>query len=332
MGKRIVNVALVTGGPEEEREISLKSSALIKESLRDERLRVFTIDIRRDSWLEMSTGAEVDKNDFSVTIGAEKIMFNIAYLILHGSPAEDGKFQGYLDMLDVPYTGCNAFVSALTFNKIATKKFLKGSDVNIAQSVTIHADTPDDIQESNIPYTAIKKLSYPLFVKPNRAGSSFGVHKVKSEDKLKAALKDAAMYDNEILVEEYLEGREFSCGVIPRNRQPYALPITELIPDGEFFTYEAKYEGKSQEITPADLPEHLEKECRSLSEYLYDELSCSGVVRFDYILCRGKFYFLEVNTIPGLTKASIVPQEIRAAGLSEHDILENVLLDKLGFI
>lgn len=329
MKEKQINVAVITGGPQEERGISLKSSKLIIESLTDPRLKVYIVDIQEHRWIETTMNVEVDKNDFSILVNGEKVRFDIAYLILHGTPAEDGKLQGYLDMVKVPYTGCDTFVSALTFNKIASKNFLRAYDVDIAQSVNLSYNSLEEFDPLSLPVEAIEKLNYPLFVKPNRAGSSYGVHKVKNREQLIPAIRDALLYDREILIEEFLDGREFSCGVIPHKGDIYALPVTELIPDGEFFDFAAKYEGKSVEVTPADLTMEQEKNCRSLSEKLYRILSCEGIVRFDYILSRGKFYFLEVNTIPGLTVTSIVPQGIRAEGLDVHEVLQSVLLDKL---
>lgn len=329
MKEKQINVAVITGGPLEERDISLKSSRLIIESLTDPRLNVFVIDIQKDRWIETTQGVNVDKNDFSIQVSNKKIKFDIAYLILHGSPAEDGKLQGYLEMLNVPYTGCDTFVSALTFNKIATKNFLRAYDIDQAKSITFSYKGSQQLTETDLPLSDIEELQYPLFVKPNRSGSSYGVNKVKTREELLPAVKDALLYDQEILIEEFLEGREFSNGVIPYNGGIMALPITELIPEGEFFDFAAKYEGEVEEVTPADLTKEQEKDCRALSEKLYRILSCEGIVRFDYIFCRDKFYFLEVNTIPGLTFTSIVPQQIQAEGMSVHEVLQGVLLAKL---
>ncbi len=327
MGKSQYTVALVTGGPYEEREISLQSAQLVSDSLTDSRLRVFTIDIQSDKWIDVSSGMSIDKNDFTLRLNDEIIHFDIAYLMLHGSPAEDGKLQGYFDMLGIPYTGCDVFVSALSFNKNASKNFVKAYGIHVAQSLIINENN-----RKNLPDEKIKKLGEPLFVKPNRAGSSYGVHKLnKNEPKaIKEALDDAFQYDSEVLIEEYLAGREFSCGVIPFHNKLKALPVTELIPEGEFFDYAAKYEGKSKEVTPADITQAQSDNCRNTSIRLYRILGCEGIVRFDYILCRGEFYFLEANTIPGLSPTSIVPQEIEAAGLSVRDVLQNILLEKLG--
>lgn len=329
MEREKFNIGLVTGGPYEEREISLKSSRLVRESLTDERLQVFTIDIQRDAWIEVESGIPIDKNDFTLEIEKEKIKFDAVYLMLHGSPAEDGKLQGYFDILRIPYTGCNVFVSALTFNKRATKSFLRAYDVPQARSILLTIDEGQETFSESIPYEKIRNLGFPLFIKPNKAGSSYGANKVNKSEGIEEALRDAFQYDDEVLIEEYLDGREFSCGVIAHGGKPVALPITELIPEGEFFDYEAKYLEKSEEITPADLPIGLEKKCRDLSARLYKIIGCEGIVRFDYILKEGEFYLLEVNTIPGLSPTSIVPQEIIAQGLSVHEVLQNVLLRKL---
>lgn len=302
------NIAILTGGDSEERVISLKSGKVVREHLPADRYRSFLIDIQRADWRDLESGVQVDKNDFSLTIAGEKIRFDCAFAALHGAPLEDGKMQGYLEMLGIPYTCCNGYVSALTMNKHNTKMQLAQYDtVPMAKSALLHRDEPVD-------YERLRSLGLPVFVKPNTHGSSFGVTKVKTADALPAAIETAFGFDREVVVESYLPGREFSNGVLRTGGEIVVLPVTEIIPETEFFDFAAKYEGKSEEVTPAHLSPELTEQCRQRSRFLYEALQCKGVVRFDYILVGDTFHFLEANTIPGISPASIVPQQARAHG------------------
>ena len=302
------NIAILTGGDSEERVISLKSGQVVRDHLPKDRYRSFLIDIQKADWHDLDSGIQVDKNDFSLTVNGEKIRFDCAFAALHGAPLEDGKMQGYLEMLGIPYTCCNGYVSALTMNKHNTKQQLaQYGTVPMAKSVLLHRGQVVDNEQ-------ILALGLPLFVKPNTHGSSFGVTKVKTPDALPAAIEEAFQFDKEVVVESFLPGREFSNGVLRVNGEVVVLPVTEIIPETEFFDFAAKYEGKSQEITPADLSSGLTLQCRERSRFLYEALQCRGVVRFDYILVGDVFHFLEANTIPGISPASIVPQQARAHG------------------
>lgn len=302
------NIAILTGGDSEERVISLKSGQVVRDHLPKDRYRAFLIDIQKADWHDLDSGVQVDKNDFSLSLNGEKIRFDCAFAALHGTPLEDGKMQGYLEMLGVPYTCCNGYVSALTMNKHNTKMQLaQYGTVPMARSVLLHRGEKAD-------YDRLASLGLPLFVKPNTHGSSFGVTKVKSADALPAAIEEAFRFDKEVVVESFLPGREFSNGVLRVNGEVVVLPVTEIIPETEFFDFAAKYEGKSQEVTPADLSAELTRQCQERSRFLYEALQCRGVVRFDYILVGDTFHFLEANTIPGISPASIVPQQARAQG------------------
>ena len=301
------NIAILTGGDSEERVISLQSGEVVRDSLPKDRYRCFLIDVRGSSWKDMASGTDVDKNDFSLSLDSERIHFDCAFAALHGSPLEDGKMQGYFDMLGIPYTCCNGFVSALTMNKQLTKNQLAPHDVPLARAVLLQ-------KGSALPMGELEALGLPVFVKPNAHGSSFGVTKVKTREALIPAIDFAFEFDDEVMVEAFLEGREFANGALRVNGEVVVLPITEIIPETEFFDFAAKYEGKSQEITPADLTASEEAECKALSGRLYEILQCSGMVRFDYIQVNGTFFTLEVNTIPGISPASIVPQQANAHG------------------
>ncbi len=302
------NIAILTGGDSEERVISLKSGQVVRDHLPKDRYRAFLIDIQKSDWRDLDSGAQVDKNDFTLTVNGEKIYFDCAFAALHGAPLEDGKMQGYLDMLGIPYTCCDGYVSALTMNKHNTKMQLaQYSRVPMARSVLVRRGEAADPER-------LSALGLPMFVKPNAHGSSFGVTKVKTADALPAAIEEAFRFDNEVVVESFLPGREFSNGALRVNNGIVVLPVTEIIPETEFFDFAAKYEGKSQEVTPADLSPELTRQCQEQTRFLYEVLKCRGVVRFDYILVGDTFHFLEANTIPGISPASIVPQQARAYG------------------
>lgn len=303
------NIAILTGGDSAERVISLQSAAIVRDHLPLDRFRPYLIDIQGADWREVDSGRPVDKNDFSLQNDGDSLHFDCVFAALHGSPLEDGKLQGYFELLGLPYTCCNGYVSALTMNKHNTKAQLAGTGVPLAKSTLLRRGTTIDVEE-------LLALGLPIFIKPNTQGSSFGVSKVKTADGILPALEEAWKYDTEAVVESYLPGREFSNGVFRHKGEVIVLPVTEILPETEFFDYAAKYEGKSKEITPADLSNGLTQECQNWSRFLYETLHCQGVVRFDYILVGEKFYFLEANTIPGLSAASIVPQQARAYGYS----------------
>jgi len=303
------NIAILTGGDSEERVISLKSGQVVLDHLPKDRYRCFLIDIQKADWRDLGSGTQVDKNDFSLTLNGEKIRFDCAFAALHGSPLEDGKMQGYLEMLGIPYTCCNGYVSALTMNKHNTKMQIAqyGSRVPMAKSLLLQRAEKIDPEQ-------FAALGLPLFVKPNTHGSSFGVSKVKTMEALVPAIEEAFRFDSEVVVESFLPGREFSNGALRVGGDVVVLPLTEIIPDDEFFTYAAKYEGRSKEVTPAEISETLTLQCQVQSRFLYNALQCRGVVRFDYILVGDTFHFLEANTIPGISPASIVPQQAVAYG------------------
>ncbi|HND87595.1 MAG TPA: D-alanine--D-alanine ligase family protein [Saprospiraceae bacterium] len=301
------NIAILTGGDSAERVISLKSGQVVRDHLPAERYRSFLIDIQKADWRDLDSGTQLDKNDFSLTLAGEKIHFDCAFAALHGSPLEDGRMQGYLDMLGIPYTCCDGYVSALTMNKHNTKAQLAPYGVPMSPAVLLRAGMP--FEESDL-----LRLGLPLFVKPNDHGSSFGVTKVKTVAELAPAIEEAFRYSREVMVEAFMPGREFSNGVLRVNGEIVVLPITEIIPETEFFDFAAKYEGKSKEVTPAQLSPELTRQCQERSRLVYDALQCRGVVRVDYILVGETFHLLEPNTIPGISPASIVPQQAVSHG------------------
>jgi len=321
------NIAILTGGDTAERVISLKSAQVVFDNLPSDRYRCFMIDVEGADWHEIHTGAPIDKNDFSLTlpsvpIAGDRITFDCAFAALHGAPLEDGKMQGYLEMLGIPYTCCDGFVSALTMNKHNTKQQLAGTGVPMAKSVLLLKGEKVDAEN-------LLGMGLPLFVKPNSMGSSFGVTKVKTAAELLPAIGAAFEYDTEVVVESFLAGREFSNGVLRHNGEIIVLPVTEIIPETEFFDFAAKYEGKSQEVTPAEISEVLTLQCQDHSRFLYQFLQCRGVVRFDYILVHDTFHFLEANTIPGISPASIVPQQAKAYGWGLGELFSNLIVEAM---
>jgi len=305
------NIALVAGGDSGEKVISIASAAVIKKNLDASRYEVYTIHINKDAWLyvpEKGKSIPVDKNDFSVKIGTKKINFDCVFMAIHGTPGEDGRLQAYFDLIGIPYTSCGQLTSALTFNKGYCNQVVSKLGANVSRSIHLFSDKPYDVKIIQ------KALKFPVFVKPNNGGSSIGMSKVDDKKNLDAAIRKAFKEDCEVLIEEYIKGTEITCGVYKYKGVLTALPITEIVSKTTYFDYEAKYNGKSEEITPARIPEESEMLCKATSVVLYEKLNCKGVVRFDYILSKKGLYFLEVNTVPGMSEASIIPQQVRIFG------------------
>ncbi|WP_313511544.1 D-alanine--D-alanine ligase family protein [Sphingobacterium sp.] len=316
-------VALITGGYTGEAEISYKSSAFVYSQIDKEKYDVYLIDITLDSWAytdENGQKHEIDRQDFSLNINNEKLRFDVAFIILHGSPGEDGRLQGYLDMVGLPYTSCGALTSSLTMNKGYTKAIIQDiAELNVAKSVLLF-----DIDRPKAFDLVKEKLTLPLFVKPNAGGSSIGMNKVNTWEELPKALDEA--YDAEgtgmqVLVEEFVKGREFSQGIFRDSRgELQVLPATEVITTREFFDFEAKYTpGLTQEITPADLNQEQKDRADAIIREVYVRLNCKGMVRVDFFIQNDtdRFYFIEINTIPGQTAQSFIPQQVRADGRTE---------------
>lgn len=265
----------------------------------------------------------IDKNDFSLTLKGVKIKFDCVFIAIHGSPGEDGKLQGYFDMIGLPYTTCNALTSSITMNKAYTKAIVNGiANLNVAHSVQIFKHTPD---QTNAISTTLK---LPYFVKPNSGGSSIGMSKVKHSVDLKAAIDKAFAEDEQILIEEFVEGREFSVGVFKTKGKIVVLPATEVIPVNEFFDFEAKYTpGATEEITPGRMSAEEKSRVEEIVTAVYQKLDCNGVVRIDYFLEKqtGKFYFIEINTIPGQTATSFIPQQVAAMGMQLKDFYTQII-------
>jgi D-alanine-D-alanine ligase len=313
------NIALCAGGFTGEYEVSINSAKNIAANLDQSKYNVYTVLIHRDGWFYDSESGRisVDKNDFSITLQGEKIKFDFAFITIHGTPGEDGKLQGYLDMLGIPYNTCDATTSAVTMNKAFTKTIVHGiPGLHTARSLQLFRKDGHDVA------TIAANLRFPLFIKPNNGGSSVGMSKVYNVAALPEALEKAFHEDDQILVEEFIKGREFSRGIARLKGKITVLPASEIITTKEFFDYEAKYTaGVSEEITPADLSPEKSQEIADILIEIYLRLNCKGMVRIDFILLdkTEEFYFIEVNTTPGQSATSLIPQQVPAAGL---DLME----------
>ena len=321
-----LKIALLAGGDSPEREIALQSAAQIAAALDRGKYDVTVIDLHRRDWHYTAPDGrqwQVDKNDFSLTVEGERREFDYALVIIHGTPGEDGRLQGYLDMMGIPYSSCSMVSSVITFDKITTKRTLAGRDINLAREVFLRRGEAFDAAR------IVADLGLPLFVKPNANGSSFGVTKVHTPEELPAAIAAAFAQGDEILVEECIAGREMGCGVMIAGGKEYLFPITEIIPRKEFFDYEAKYTaGRSEEITPADIAPEVKAELNRMTLEAYRTCRCSGVVRVDFIVTpEGRPYFSELNSTPGMSAGSIVPKQVRAMGMTLGELFDIVIDD-----
>lgn len=323
------NIALVTGGFSGEAVISYKSAVTIDKNLDRDLFNVYKIDITKDGWhyhLPDGRKASIDKNDFTLPIDDEVIRFDAVFIGMHGTPGEDGKLQGYFDTLNIPYTGCDAACSAITFNKRYATAVAGMSGVAVARSVILFRDNQGSPDES------AAGLKFPVFVKPNNGGSSIGMSKVDAfTDEFGTALEKAFNEDSQVLVEEMIKGREFTVGVFRSKGNIIVLPLTEVRADADkaFFDFEAKYQGKSTETTPAEVDEVIANKIRDTARRVYSIFNCRGVVRIDFIYNEeeGRPYMLEVNTIPGQSDASIVPQQVKAMGWSLREFYTSLVME-----
>ena len=320
------NIAIIAGGNSSEYEVSMKSGKNIYDEVDETRYNKYLVVLKERDW-HVEIGEEkfpVDKNDFSFTRNGEKILFDFAYITIHGVPGENGLLQGYLDMMGVPYGCCNVLASALTFDKHTCNTYLKSYGVNVADSVMLIRGMAYDVNE------IINEVGLPCFVKPNAEGSSFGVTKVKEAAQLEEALKKAFALCREVLVETFIDGTELTCGVVKAGDMDITMPIAEVVPKNEFFDFEAKYDPtKSDEIIPARISPELTKRIKTLSSMIYDILRCEGIVRVDYIVREDEIFMLEVNTTPGMTSNSFVPKMVRAMGGTLREVLTKIIDNKL---
>ena len=317
------NIAILTGGDSAEYDISILSAKTVLKHLNPELFNGYIIHLKNNKFTTYIKGIEieVDKSNFTFETENKCINIDAVFMALHGNPAENGLIQPYFDSLNISYTSCNAEISALTFNKYECNKKLKELGFSCANSF-LHKKE-DTIFEEEI----IDIVKLPCFVKPNEAGSSFGISKVKKEEDLTKAIDLALKYDNKVIIEQFLDGIEISCGVFTNKYNIQVLPITEIETENEFFDYEAKYEGKSQEITPARISKRLTNEIQKLTTDIYKAMKLSGICRIDYIIMNEKPYVIEINTIPGFTEESIIPQQVKSAKLKLSVIFKSCLVD-----
>ena len=329
-------VAVIYGSDSSEWEVSVRSGQFTASQIDGTKYDVYEIFARFGEWslvayrrgcgervaLPENERPQVDKTDFSIVLDGRKVKFDYAYIMQHGTPGENGLMQGYLEMVGVPHSGCDAFVAAITFDKFSCKSYLKDVDfVKCADDIFFRKG---EVTEG-LAQKAVDKLGLPMFVKPTDGGSSFGVTKVKKIEDFDAAVAAAFAEGKTVMAEGAIVGRELTCAVYFNGTENVALPVIEIITENEFFDYEAKYNGHSREVCPAQIPDALRDEIQEVSKKIYAHLGCAGLVRVDYIASEEGLYFLEVNTIPGMTSASLVPQMVRAAGLSMTDFLTTVI-------
>jgi D-alanine-D-alanine ligase len=321
-----LNIAIMAGGNSSEENISLMGASQLEGWLDPGKYNPYKVLVKGTDWTCMvgnGVAVPVSKDDFSVTLNGERVTFDCALIVIHGNPGENGLLQGYFEMLGIPYTTGGVLNEAITFNKHFCKLLLANTGVKLANEVLVHRG--DKISAE----TVIEQLGLPVFVKPNASGSSYGVSKVKRTEELLPAIDNAFTEDDTVIIEEFIAGRELTCGAFKSLDKEFILPVTEIVPEKEFFDYEAKYLNKSREITPAPIPEDLYLSIQGLTSKIYDVLECRGIVRVDYIAGANGIYFLEVNTVPGMSEASIVPQQVRVMGENMRDMLTLVVEDAL---
>lgn len=321
------NIAIVCGGDSSEHDVSMRSAQGLYSFFDKERYNVYIVDVKDQDWhvtLENDETIKIDKNDFSFVRDGKAVVFDYAYITIHGTPGENGIMQGYFDLLHVPYSTSGVLVEAMTFDKYVLNNYLKGFGMNVADSILLRRD--DTVDEEAI----AARIGMPCFVKPAADGSSFGVSKVKNADQLAPALRVAFMESNEVMVEQFMDGTEISIGVYKTRDKSVVFPATEVVTNNEFFDYDAKYNGQVQEITPARIAPETAKAVAEETSRIYDILHCNGIIRIDYIITKDadgndKINMLEVNTTPGMTPTSFIPQQVRAAGLDIAQVLTDIV-------
>lgn len=320
------NIAIVCGGDSSEHDVSMRSAEGLYSFFDKDRYNVYIADIKGQDWHVDLDGRTIpiDKNDFSFVLDGKAVVFDYAYITIHGTPGENGLMQGYFDLLHLPYSTSGVLVEAMTFDKYVLNNYLRGFGVNVADSILLRRGESYD--ESAVE----RRLGMPVFVKPASDGSSFGVSKVKNADQLAPALRVAFMESDEVMIESYLKGTEISIGCYKTRQKSVVFPATEVVSKNEFFDYDAKYNGDVKEITPARLSEETARKVADETSKIYDILHCNGIIRIDYIITKDengndKVNMLEINTTPGMTATSFIPQQVRAAGLDIKDVLTDIV-------
>ena len=322
-------IAIVCGGDASEHDVSMRSAQGLYSFFDKERYDVYIVDVKDTDWhVNFDNGdiAKIDRNDFSFMKDGKAVMFDYAYITIHGTPGENGLMQGYFDLIKLPYSTSNVLVEALTFDKFVLNNYLRGFGVNVAPSMLVRRGEEDQIDEEKL----MKEIGMPCFVKPAADGSSFGVSKVKNLDQLAPALRMPCIESDEVMTEGFMDGTEISIGVYKTREKSVVFPATEVVTNNEFFDYDAKYNGQVQEITPARLNPDTAKRVAEETSRIYDILRANGIIRIDYIIQKesdgsDKIMMLEINTTPGMTATSFIPQQVRAAGLDIKDVLTDIV-------
>ena len=319
-------IAIVAGGDTSEYEVSLRSAQGIYSFIDKEKYTLYIVGMHGLDWhVQLPDGrtVPVDRNDFSFRLDGQQVKFDFAYITIHGTPGEDGRLQGYFDMLRIPYSCCGVLAAALTYDKFACNQYLRAFGVRIAESLLLRQGqtiTDDEV---------VEKIGLPCFIKPSLGGSSFGVTKVKTREQIQPAIAKAFEEAQEVVVEAFMDGTELTCGCYKTKEKEVVFPITEVVSHNEYFDYKAKYNGESDEITPARIPDELADRVKKLTSAIYDILGAQGIIRVDYIDTEGsKLNLLEVNTTPGMTATSFIPQQVRAAGLDIKDVMTDIIENK----
>lgn len=320
-------VAIIAGGDSSEHEVSMNSAKGIYSFIDKERYNLYIVELSKKAWeavLADGSRSTVDKNDFSFMDGDKKIKPDFAYITIHGTPGENGILQGYFELLDIPYSTCDVLVSAMTFSKFTLNQYLKGFGIRVAESMLVNKRF--GIEDKDV----VEKIGLPCFIKPNASGSSFGVTKVKTVEQIQPALQAAFAESDDVMIEAFMDGIELANGCYKTKDKSVVFPITEVVSDNEFFDYNAKYKGEVTEITPARLSPELTERVKKLTSAIYDILGCKGIVRIDYIKTEGeKINMLEINTTPGMTATSFIPQQVKAAGLDIKDVMTDIIEEGL---
>lgn len=320
-------VAIIAGGDSSEHEVSMNSAKGIYSFIDKEKYNLYIVELSKKAWeavLPDGTRSAVDKNDFSFMDGTNKVKPDFAYITIHGTPGENGILQGYFELLDIPYSTCDVLVSAMTFSKFTLNQYLKGFGIRVAESMLVNKRF--GIEDKDV----VEKIGLPCFIKPNASGSSFGVTKVKTVEQIQPALQAAFAESDDVMIEAFMDGIELANGCYKTKEKSVVFPITEVVSDNEFFDYNAKYKGEVTEITPARLSPELTERVKKLTSAIYDILGCKGIVRIDYIITEGeKINMLEINTTPGMTATSFIPQQVKAAGLDIKDVMTDIIEEGL---
>ena len=324
-------IAIVCGGDSSEYNVSLRSAQGLYSFFDKERYDVYIVEIKHQDWhvnFQDGTTAPIDRKDFSFQKDGKFVMFDYAYITIHGTPGENGILQGYFELIHLPYSTSGVLVEALTFDKFVLNQYLRGYGVSVADSLLIRKGYEELVSDDEVE----KRIGMPCFVKPAADGSSFGVSKVKNKDQLAPAIRKAMMESDTVMVESYLAGTEITMGCYKTKKKEVFFPPTEVVTNNEFFDYDAKYNGQVQEITPARISDELTERVRKITSHIYDILHCNGIIRIDYIISKeGRISMLEVNTTPGMTATSFIPQQVRAAGLDIKDVLTDIVENQFDY-